>query len=54
MMNVDDLTELGVKSIGRRLAILKGVYHAKVALGLPIGDDDYVPPCMFRSLCYQN
>lgn len=47
MMNVEHLIELGVTSIGRRLAILKGVYLAKVAQGLPIGEDDYVPPCAF-------
>jgi hypothetical protein len=45
MMDVESLTELGVNSIGRRLAILKGVYNTKVAQGLPIGADDYVPPC---------
>jgi hypothetical protein len=43
-MNAEDFKELGL-SVGQRLAILKAVYLVKLAHDIPIGEDDYVPPC---------
>ncbi|KIL69403.1 hypothetical protein M378DRAFT_157663 [Amanita muscaria Koide BX008] len=40
----ENLKLLGVSSIGQRLAILKAIYFAKVAYGIPRDDDSYVPP----------
>ncbi|TDL24017.1 hypothetical protein BD410DRAFT_838533 [Rickenella mellea] len=44
ILNVDDLKEIGITTIGQRLAILKHVYLAKVAHNIPIEPDHYVPP----------
>jgi protein STE50 len=41
------LKEVGVETIGQRLAILKAVYYLKVAHGVPIDPDHYVPPCEY-------
>ena len=39
------LKDVGVHSVGQRLAILKAVYDLKVAQDIPIEDGHYVPPC---------
>lgn len=44
-LNSDGLKELGVASVGQRLAILKAVYVLKLHDGIPIEPDHYVPPC---------
>jgi protein STE50 len=45
VMDAESLKELGL-SVGQRLAILKAVYLVKLAHDIPIGEDDYIPPCM--------
>ncbi|KAF8637652.1 hypothetical protein AX17_002720 [Amanita inopinata Kibby_2008] len=40
----ENLKLLGVTTIGHRLAILKAIYYAKLAYGVPRDDDSYVPP----------
>ncbi|TFK74933.1 hypothetical protein BDN72DRAFT_600023 [Pluteus cervinus] len=44
LLDSDGLKGLGVHTIGQRLAILKAVYQLKVASGVEIAADDYVPP----------
>lgn len=44
-MDAESLKEIGIETIGQRLAILKAVYHLKVAQQIPIESDHYVPPC---------
>jgi bZIP factor len=41
------LKEVGVETIGQRLALLKAVYYLKVSHGVPIDPDHYVPPCEY-------
>ncbi|KXN86547.1 Protein STE50 [Leucoagaricus sp. SymC.cos] len=44
LLNPEALKELGVSSIGQRLAILKAIYQLKIANNIPIEEDHYVPP----------
>ncbi|EPQ56437.1 hypothetical protein GLOTRDRAFT_59689 [Gloeophyllum trabeum ATCC 11539] len=44
MLDAETLKEVGVATVGQRLAILKAVYLAKQAHNVPIEDDQYVPP----------
>ncbi|KAG0644107.1 hypothetical protein HOY80DRAFT_915548 [Tuber brumale] len=39
----EELRDIGVKSVGYRLTILKNVYNIKIAHGVPIDTGDYVP-----------
>ncbi|KAJ6469794.1 hypothetical protein C8R47DRAFT_1024008 [Mycena vitilis] len=43
LLNADALKSVGVATIGQRLAILKAVYQLKLAHGVPIDPDSYVP-----------
>ncbi|KZT10050.1 uncharacterized protein LAESUDRAFT_756252 [Laetiporus sulphureus 93-53] len=43
-LDAEGLKEVGIATIGQRLAILKGVYNIKLAQGIPIEPDHYVPP----------
>ncbi|EMD38948.1 hypothetical protein CERSUDRAFT_112661 [Gelatoporia subvermispora B] len=43
-LNADSLKEIGITTIGQRLAILKAVYNIKLVQNIPIEADDYVPP----------
>lgn len=45
LMDAESLKEVGVTTIGQRLAILKAVYQLKLAHQIPIESDHYVPPC---------
>ena len=45
LLNAEALRDLGVSSVGQRLAILKAIYHLKIRNNIPIEEDDYVPPC---------
>ena len=36
--------DLGIKSVGHRLLILRSIYERKLQEGLPIDDGDYIPP----------
>jgi protein STE50 len=45
MMSPEELKDVGVATIGQRLAILKAVYQVKLAHNVPIDADHYVPPC---------
>ena len=47
MLDPDSLKEIGIATIGQRLAILKAVYNVKLAQNIPIEQDHYVPPCAF-------
>ena len=49
----DELKEMGVKSIGHRLTILKGVYDIKHKQGVPTDSDHWIPPCMFCVLTHK-
>lgn len=44
-MDAESLKEVGITTIGQRLAILKAVYQLKLAHHVPIEDGHYVPPC---------
>ncbi|KAL1745863.1 hypothetical protein HDZ31DRAFT_73265 [Schizophyllum fasciatum] len=44
MLNPESLKDVGVATIGQRLAILKGVYQLKIAQNVAIDPEDYVPP----------
>ncbi|KAI0731203.1 hypothetical protein C8Q76DRAFT_670039 [Earliella scabrosa] len=44
MLDPDSLKEIGIATIGQRLAILKAVYNVKLAQNIPIEQDHYVPP----------
>jgi hypothetical protein len=47
----DELRDIGIKSVGHRLTILKNIYHLKVAHGVTIEPEHYVPVCMlFHSI----
>ena len=46
-LDQDTLKEVGVASLGQRLAILKAVYHLKIANHIDIEPDHYIPPCQF-------
>ena len=48
MLSPEELKDIGVVTIGQRLAILKAVYQLKLAHNIPIDADHYVPPCMSR------
>ncbi|KAJ3093069.1 Adaptor for signal transduction [Quaeritorhiza haematococci] len=39
----DMLKELDITSVGQRIALLKSVYNMKLAQGIPLDDDDYIP-----------
>lgn len=45
LLDSDSLKEVGIATIGQRLAILKAVYLVKLAHNVPIDSDHYVPPC---------
>lgn len=45
LLNSETLRELGVPTIGQRLAILKAIYQLKIANSIPIDEDHYIPPC---------
>ncbi|RUP51023.1 hypothetical protein BC936DRAFT_136593 [Jimgerdemannia flammicorona] len=47
LINLDHeaLKDLSIRSVGKRMAILKAVYNLKVAHNIPILGGDYVPPC---------
>lgn len=47
MLDSEGLKDVGVTTIGQRLAILKAVYQVKLAHNVPIDADHYVPPCEF-------
>ncbi|KAI0741419.1 hypothetical protein C8Q80DRAFT_1284456 [Daedaleopsis nitida] len=44
MLDPESLKEMGIATIGQRLAILKAVYNVKLAQNIPIDQDHYVPP----------
>jgi hypothetical protein len=46
----DALKDLDVSSVGHRLYLLKQIYNLKIAHGVKIEKDDYVPICksLFR------
>jgi len=49
MLSLEELKDIGVVTIGQRLAILKAVYQLKLAHNIPIDADHYVPPCTLYS-----
>lgn len=49
-LDSESLKDLGVTSVGHRLAILKAIYHLKLTDNIPIESGDYIPPCEAFSL----
>jgi hypothetical protein len=45
MLNSEALRDLGVPTIGQRLAVLKAIYQLKIANNIPLDEDHYIPPC---------
>lgn len=45
LLDHEGLKEVGVHSVGQRLTILREVYYLKVAHGVTIEPEHYVPPC---------
>ena len=45
MIGPEDLKEIGVATVGQRLAILKAIYLIKLAHEIPFEPDHYIPPC---------
>ncbi|SRR5216683_4839143 len=45
LMGPEDLKEIGVATVGQRLAILKAIYIVKLTHDVPIELDHYIPPC---------
>lgn len=44
-LNHELLKDMSVDSVGHRIMILKNVYSIKIADGVPIEQDHYVPIC---------
>ncbi|KAM5532372.1 hypothetical protein V8D89_013966 [Ganoderma adspersum] len=44
LLDPESLKEMGIATIGQRLAILKAVYNVKLIQNIPIEPDHYVPP----------
>jgi hypothetical protein len=53
-MGPEDLKEMGIATVGQRLAILKAVYLIKLDHNVPFEPDHYIPPCSssFSRTCY--
>lgn len=51
LLDHEGLKEVGVHSVGQRLTILKEVYYLKVAHGITIEPEHYVPPCTSLLSC---
>lgn len=49
-LDSEALKEIGIISVGQRLAILKAVYTLKLRDGIPVEPDHYVPPCKLNEL----
>ena len=45
LMGPEDLKEIGIATVGQRLAILKAIYLMKLAHDILIEPDHYIPPC---------
>jgi protein STE50 len=45
IMGPEDLKEMGIATVGQRLAILKAVYLIKLDHDVPFEPDHYIPPC---------
>lgn len=41
------LKDVGIHSVGQRLAILRAVYRLKVEQNIPVEEGGWVPPCRF-------
>ncbi|ORY04337.1 RA-domain-containing protein [Basidiobolus meristosporus CBS 931.73] len=46
----DALKELSIRSVGKRLQLLKAIYHLKTEHQIPIEPDDYIPPSVEHDL----
>lgn len=44
------LKDLGVQSVGQRMAMLKAIYELKLAHDIPIEQEHYIPPCKSYSM----
>lgn len=51
LMDTETLKDVGIATIGQRLAILKGVYNIKLAQNIPIEPEHYMPPCEYQLQC---
>ncbi len=54
IMGPEDLKEMGIATVGQRLAILKAVYLIKLDHDVPFEHGHYIPPCesVFSPLCH--
>ncbi|KAH6915837.1 protein kinase regulator [Coprinopsis sp. MPI-PUGE-AT-0042] len=50
LCTADDLKAIGIATIGQRLAILKAIYQVKLAHGVPMDEDHYIPPSELAEL----
>ena len=50
LLDPEALKDMGIATIGQRLAILKAVYNVKLAQNIPIESDHYVPPCEYAGI----
>jgi bZIP factor len=41
----EELKEIGIATVGQRLAILKAIYLMKIAHDISFEPDHYIPPC---------
>lgn len=46
------LKDVGIHSVGQRLAVLKAVYSLKVQQNVPVEEGHYIPPCQSRDSSY--
>ena len=53
VIDADGLKEVGISTIGQRLAILRAPYMAKLSHNVPISRDSYIPPCAFSRFPYE-
>jgi bZIP factor len=54
MLTAEELKDIGIPTIGQRLAILKAIYQLKLAHNILIDGDHYVPPCKVHLLYVPN
>lgn len=45
------MRDVGIHSVGQRIAILKAVYGLKVQQNIPIEEGHYIPPCECLLTC---
>ncbi|KAI9297302.1 hypothetical protein K502DRAFT_323373 [Neoconidiobolus thromboides FSU 785] len=56
LVNLDHetLNDLNIKSVGKRILLLKAIYELKIRFNIPIYSDDYAPPNTIEEVNYQD